>query len=312
MEIGSKFCIQDITDWWGQQEEMHSMYANLSNVANNLFFITLHGVEVEASFSLGQHVIGWRQPTTTGETFGEKVFVKHFTWANNGLLVGDDLVLDMTNTDNDLEMKREREQKTLYRMAKVYDILETWWGSQTSYITQKESHAQNMQITVIWSISDIEEILKVSCSNFQHDGAAAFEFSERSPVPPALSAKVLPGGWTQVLNIRQIKRIERQSAGTDDDSQPESILDTENELGWNGDLDNPTDTEDNWEADNESETELDNGVEHSKPPEQRNVSDVLNIPGLIQPTLRLKKNSEQVLMMVGTMEMWRNKGIKKQ
>jgi hypothetical protein len=33
---------------------------------------------------------------------------------------------------------------------------------------------------------------------------------------------------------------------------------------------------------------------------------------LSKPTWKLKKNSEQVLMMVDTMETWRNKGIKKQ
>jgi hypothetical protein len=47
----------------------------------------------------------------------------------------------------------------------------------------------------------MEEIIKASWSLFQHDGAAAFKLSELSPLPPALSAKDLPGERTQILNI---------------------------------------------------------------------------------------------------------------
>jgi len=61
MEISSTFSILDITDWWRQQEETHSKCANLSNVARDIFSIIPHGVGVEASFSLGRDVIGWRQ-----------------------------------------------------------------------------------------------------------------------------------------------------------------------------------------------------------------------------------------------------------
>jgi len=76
MEISSTFWIPDITDWWRQQEETHSMFANLSNVARDIFSIIPHGVRVEASFSLGQDVIGWRQSKTTGETLRENVVVR--------------------------------------------------------------------------------------------------------------------------------------------------------------------------------------------------------------------------------------------
>jgi len=91
-------------------------------------------------------------------------------------------------------MKREAEEQKLHRMAKVHDFLEMWQGSQNLRATQKESRAQNKQITAVGYISDTEEIVKASWSNFQHDGAAAFKLSEKSPVPPALSAKDLPGG----------------------------------------------------------------------------------------------------------------------
>jgi len=53
MEISSTFGLPDITDWWRQQEETHSMYADLSNVGRDIFSIILHGVRVEASSSLG-------------------------------------------------------------------------------------------------------------------------------------------------------------------------------------------------------------------------------------------------------------------
>ena len=58
MEISSTFWIPDITDWWRQQKEMHSKYADVSNVAKDIFSIIPHAVGVEDSFSLGQDVIG--------------------------------------------------------------------------------------------------------------------------------------------------------------------------------------------------------------------------------------------------------------
>jgi hypothetical protein len=56
-------------------------------------------------------------------------------------------------------------------------------------------------MTDVGYISDTEEIVKASWSLFQHDGAAAFKLSEKSPLPPALFAKDLPGGRTQILNV---------------------------------------------------------------------------------------------------------------
>jgi len=48
-------------------------------------------------------------------------------------------------------------------------------------------------MTAIEYISDTEDIVKAPWSLFQHDGVAAFKLSERSPLPPALSANELPG-----------------------------------------------------------------------------------------------------------------------
>jgi hypothetical protein len=52
MEISSTYLLRDITDWWRQQEERHSNYADLSNVACTIFSFIPHGVRMEASFFL--------------------------------------------------------------------------------------------------------------------------------------------------------------------------------------------------------------------------------------------------------------------
>jgi len=162
-------------------------------------------------------------------------------------------------------------------MAKVHDFLEMWQGSQNLRATQKKYSAQNKQMTTAGYISDTEEIVKASWSLLQHDGAAAFKLSDESPVPPALSAKDLSGGRTQVLNVRRIKRIDSHPAESDKDCSPASISDTKNWLNWKGDLDNSNDSKDDWEADNESDMELDNDSEVSETPEQRNVTAAPNV-----------------------------------
>jgi len=174
MEISSTFWIPDITDWWHQHEETHSKYADLSNVACNISSIIPRGVGVEASFSLGRDVIGWRQSKTTGETLCNRVVVRQFARANNGILAGTDPELDTMNTENDSEMKKEAEKRTLHRMAKVHNFLEMWQGSQNLRATQKESRAQNRQMTAVGYTSDTDEIVKASWSLFQDHGAAAF------------------------------------------------------------------------------------------------------------------------------------------
>jgi hypothetical protein len=209
MEISSTFWIPDITHWWCEQEETHSKYADLAHLVRDIFSIIPHGVGVGASFSLGRNVIEWRHSKSTGETLREKVVVRQFARANNGILAGTDRELDTPHIENASEMKKAAEEWKLHRMAKVYDFLEMWQGSQNLRATQKESRAQNKQMTAVGYISDMEKIVKASWLLFQHDCAAAFKLSERSPLPPALSSKDLPGGRTQILNVRQIRRINR-------------------------------------------------------------------------------------------------------
>jgi hypothetical protein len=74
-------------------------------------------------------------------------------------------------------------------------------------------------------------------------------------LPPASSAKDLTGGRTQILNVRQIRRINRHPAESDEDSTPESISDSDDWLDWYCDLDNPNDSKDDCAADDESDIE---------------------------------------------------------
>jgi len=311
MEISSTFWIPNITDWWRQREEMHSKYADLSNVARDIFSIIPHGVGVEASFSLGWDVIGWRQSKTTGETLREKVVVRQFARANNGILAGTDQELNTPHTENYSEMKTEAEERKLHRMAKVHNFLEMWQSSQNLRATQKESGAQNKQMTAIGYISDTEESIKASWLLFQHDGAAAFKLSERSPLPPAFSAKDLPGGRTQILNVRQIRRINRHPVESDDAIAPESISDPDDWLNWNGDLDNPNDNKDDCAADDESDIGPNNGIEDPECREQQDVNAAPNMPGLVRPTRKSMRQAEKVLVTVNAVETRRNKGRKK-
>jgi len=100
-------------------------------VARDIFSLIPYGVGVEASFSLGRDVIGWRLSKTTGETLRQIVVVRQFAKANNGILGGDNPVSDMTNTENDPERKKEVEEWKLHRMAKIHDLLDMWQGSHT-------------------------------------------------------------------------------------------------------------------------------------------------------------------------------------
>jgi hypothetical protein len=103
-----------------------------------------------------------------------------------------------------------------------------WQGSQNICATEKESHGQKKQMTAAGYISDTKDIIKASWSKFQHDGAAAFELSEISPLAPALSARGLPGGETELLKVCQIRRIDRHPAESDKDSAPDRTFETEN------------------------------------------------------------------------------------
>jgi len=191
-------------------------------------------------------------------------------------------------------------------MAKVHYFLEMWQGSQNIHCTQKESRAQNKQMTTVGYISDTEEVVKASWSLFQHDGAAAFKLSERSLLPPALSAKDSPGGRMEVLKDRQIQRINRHPVESTEDSAPEIILHTEDWFHWNGDLDNLNDSEDNCEAVVGYHIEQHNSIEDPECPEQQEVNAAPKVPILIRSTWKSKRHAEKVLMTVNAIKTRKN------
>jgi len=215
------------------------------------------------------------------------------------------------NTENDLEKKKEVEERKLHRMAKVHDFLESWQGSENLHATQKESRAQNTQMTTGGYILHTEEIVKASWSRFQHDGAPAFKLSERSPLPPAFSAKELPGGRTQMLIFCRIRRINCHPVESDEDSATDSISDANEWLNRNRDLDTPNDSEEDCAADDESDIEHNNCIEDQDHPEQQDVSATPNLPGFVRPTRKSKRQAETVLVTVSADETRRNQGGKK-
>jgi hypothetical protein len=176
--------------------------------------------------------------------------------------------LDNTMTENNSEMKKEAQNRKLPRMAKVHDFLEMWQGSQNICGVQRGSCTQNKKRITGEYILDTEEILEASWSLFLHNSAAAFKLSERSPLPPALAAKYLPGGESQILHVHHIPRINHHTAKSDEDTAPESISDTEHLLSWIGDLDNPNDSEKDCPVDDDSDIEHNNCIADPECPEQ--------------------------------------------
>lgn len=49
-----------------------------------------------------------------------------FSQASNAILAGNDSVLDLTITENELQLKRQVEDNTSHRRAKIEDILARW------------------------------------------------------------------------------------------------------------------------------------------------------------------------------------------
>jgi len=123
MEMSSTFWILGIMDWRRQQWKTHSMYADRSNVACDIFCIIPDGVGVEASSSPWRDVMSWRESKTTGKTVRGKVVVRQFSCAYNGIFAGDYPALDNVGTENDLELKKQGEERNCT----------TWLESKTNW-----------------------------------------------------------------------------------------------------------------------------------------------------------------------------------
>jgi len=208
-------------------------------------------------------------------------------------------------------MKKEEEQRILHRMAKVHYFMEMWRGSENIHATRKGSRSHNKLMTAGGYISAMEEIINPSWPLFQLCCVAAFTLSVRSPLSPAMSATDLPGGRTQIFNVRQITRINVHPVKSDENSATECISDTENWLARNRNLEIPNDSKDNFTVDIESDIEHDNCMEHPECSEQWDVSAAPNVPGMILQTRKLKRQAGNVLVMVHAMETRRNKQIQK-
>lgn len=107
-----------------------------------------------------------------------------------------------------------------------------------------------------------------------------------------------------------MNRIDQYPADGDEYSPPERHSDTTVWHNWNGSLDGLNDSKDNWDTDNESNISLQNGIDDLDSRKQQGARVAANVPALIWPTWRLKKNAEKWLMMVNAMEirrMMRNK-----
>jgi hypothetical protein len=76
-------------------------------------------------------------------------------------------------------------------------------------------------------------------------------------------------------------------------------------------LHNPNDSEEDCAIADESDIEHNNGIEDPECPEQQDVSAAPNVPRLVRPTRKSKRQAEKVLVTVNAVETRRNKGGKK-
>lgn len=127
---------------------------------------------------------------------------------------------------------------------------------------------------------------------------------------PPLSAKALRAERIQVFNVRPIKRIDRDPTVTDEDSAPESVLDTEYWLDRNGDFNILNRREHEWDVDNKSEIVLEHGIRHSETSDHWDVRATLNVAGFVWPIRRSTNKADNVLVAVGTMDARRSTAIK--
>jgi hypothetical protein len=76
-------------------------------------------------------------------------------------------------------------------------------------------------------------------------------------------------------------------------------------------LDNPNDSEEDCDADDDSDIEHNNCIDDLEYPEQQDLCAAPNVPRLVRPTQKSKRQAETVFVTVNAVEMRRNKGRKK-
>jgi hypothetical protein len=122
----------------------------------------------------------------------------------------------------------------------------------------------------------------------------------------------LLGGQTQMLNIWHIRGMNCHPIDTDEDCAPQSISDTDYWLNWNGNQDNPNDSDGDYAVDVESGMEQDNIIENPECPEQQVVSAAPNVPRLIRPAWKSRWQAETVMATVNEHKTRWNKAVKTQ
>jgi len=119
--------------------------------------------------------------------------------------------------------------------------------------------------------------------------------------------------WRTTSNLKCSLKPENQpsSRESDQESAPDTISDNENLLIRNGALDIPNYSEDDCASDNESDIKYNNSREELECTEQQDVSTTPNVPRLVSPTQKSKRQAEKVLVTVHAIETRRNKGVTK-
>jgi hypothetical protein len=107
--------------------------------------------------------------------------------------------------------------------------------------------------------------------------------SERPTLPPTLSAMDFPAGWTQVLVVCWINRINCYRVKSDDDCAYESISDTKMWLSCISHLENPNVVKDLWGADDKTDEVLDKCFSILECQEHQVVCMAPNVRRFIQP-----------------------------
>jgi len=105
--------------------------------------------------------------------------------------------------------------------------------------------------------------------------------------------------------------MNRHPVESDEDSAPECISDSEGWPTWNGDLDDPNDSEDNFAADIQSDIQQDDSIQDRECPERLDVNASPNVHRMIRPTHKSKRQAANVLMTVNAIQTRRNQGVQK-
>jgi len=230
-EIICSFLLPEIINWWHQYAETQPKYADLSKTAHSIISIIPHGVRFEAGFDLPRDVLSWRQSKTSGKTLEEKVFIRQFAQVNNKIFRGRLRSISYHADAEWIGIEERCGGKKIEQNGQGPWLFGDVAGQPKPMCHTKGISRPKQANDSHKYISDTEQIIKASRSNFLHEGAAAFQLSAKSPLPPALSATDLPEGWTEAFNVHRHKRIECHPAKSNDDSASESICDTP-KLAW--------------------------------------------------------------------------------